>query len=161
MRHNLTEDAVIVPGRVRLYAAGMPAAPHALYAPFRRREDGVDLTPLMPEAAGRGHITPVSPDALAPGAASLVADVPFPGEQEMTGTLTLAAPCEALCCWYDLEMAPGVVLSTSPHAPLTHWKQSVLPFRLDAGAHEVHIGPAPEDRRTLLVEISGHQVRLR
>ena len=157
--NNLEEGGVVVPGRVRLFAAGMPEAPRALYSPFRRREDGVDLSPLLAEAEGRGHITTISPAQVGP--ACLVADVPFPGEQFISGTLTLDAPCEALCCWYDLEMAPGVVLSTSPSAPLTHWKQSVLGFRLEAGEHEVLIGPSPEDRRTLLVEISGHQVRLR
>lgn len=156
---NMTEDAVVIPGAVKLWAAGMATAPTALYHPFRKREDGVDLTPLMPDAAGRGHIMVVDPDTV--GRAHLVAEVPFPGPETIVGRLVLDAPCEALCCWYDLEMAPGITLSTSPDAPTTHWKQSVLPFRLDAGEHEVLIGPAPEDRRTLLVEINGHQVRLR
>ncbi|MFT4974677.1 MAG: SAM-dependent methyltransferase [Myxococcota bacterium] len=156
---NLREDGVVIPGGVKLWAAGMPSAPPAIYAPFRRREDGVDLTPLLPGAVGRGHIMVVDPETV--GAAHLVADVRFPGPETIAGTLSLAEPCEALCCWYDLEMAPGITLSTSPHAPVTHWKQSVLPFRLNKGEHEVFIRPAPEDRRTLLIEIGGVEVRLR
>lgn len=156
---NMTEDAVVIPGSVKLWAAAMPTAPRAIYTPFRKREDGVDLTPLMLDAAGRGHIMVVDPETV--GEAQLVAEVVFPGPETITGTITLAEPCEALCCWYDLEMAPGITLSTSPHEPVTHWKQSVLPFRLPAGTHEIYIGPAPEDRRTLLVEIGGHEVRLR
>ena len=156
---NLSEDAVVIPRGVTLWAAGMATAPRAIYEPFRKRDDGVDLTPLMADAAGRGHIMVVPPEGV--GTPHRVAQVPFPGPQAIDGTLVLDAPCEALCCWYDLHMAPGITLSTSPHAPQTHWKQSVLPFRLDAGEHTVHIRPAPEDRRTLLVEINGKEVRLR
>jgi hypothetical protein len=158
-RRNMTEDAVVIPGAVKLWLAAMPTAPDAIYTPFRKREDGVDLTPLMPAAAGRGHIMVVDPADV--GEPHLVADVAFPGPETITGRFHLDAPCAALCCWYDLEMAPGITLSTSPHAPMTHWKQSVLPFRLDAGEHEFFIRPAPEDRRTLLIEINGHEVRLR
>ena len=30
--------------------------------------------------------------------------------------------------WWDCTLAPGVVLSTSPHAPRTHWEQIYLPL---------------------------------
>lgn len=30
--------------------------------------------------------------------------------------------------WWDCTLAPGVVLSTSPHAPRTHWDQIYLPL---------------------------------
>ena len=30
--------------------------------------------------------------------------------------------------WWEAELVPGVVLSTSPHAPLTHWEQIYLPL---------------------------------
>lgn len=159
VRNNLVEGGVVIPGRVQLWAAGMAEAPRPLYHPFRKRADGVDLTPLLPTASGRGHIIEIPPDTI--GTPHLVADVPFPGPNRFQGTLSLDQDCDALCCWYDLEMAPGVTLSTSPHAPWTHWKQSALGFRLKAGAYPVTIGPAPEDRRTLLIEIEGHQVRLR
>lgn len=159
--NNLTEDGVVVPGRVRLWAAPMKTAPDTLLHPFRRRDEGVDLTPLLADARCRGTILPVAADAV--GLASLIAELPFPGTApwSITGTLQVAEDCEAVCCWYDLEMAPGVVLPTGPADPMTHWKQSVLPFALPAGAHTVTLRPAPEDRRTLLVQIGTHEVRLR
>ena len=159
--NNLTPDGVVVPGRVQLWAAPMAVAPPALLHPFRKRPEGVDLTPLLGDARGRGHITPVEAGAVGP--ASLIGDVPFPGTApwSITGTLTLTAPCEAVCCWYDLEMAPGVTLPTGPSDPMTHWKQSVMPFALPAGSHTMTLGPAPEDRRTMLVSIGNHEIRLR
>lgn len=30
--------------------------------------------------------------------------------------------------WWEAELVPGVVLSTSPYAPLTHWEQIYLPL---------------------------------
>ena len=30
--------------------------------------------------------------------------------------------------WWDCTLAPGIVLSTSPHAPRTHWDQIYLPL---------------------------------
>jgi len=157
--NNLKEDGRVLPGRVRLWLAGMPDAPPALYAPFRRREYGLDLTPLMQDAMGRGHIMKVSPDAIVEP--RIVADVPFPGPPEIEAIFTLSAPCEAVCGWFDLELVAGVVLPTDPAAPPTMWKQSVLPVRLDAGEHTLHLRQAPEDRRTLLIEIDGQEVRLR
>jgi SAM-dependent methyltransferase len=35
----------------------------------------------------------------------------------------------ALGGWFEVDLAPGVVLSTSPHLPETHWRQSVFPLR--------------------------------
>jgi len=157
--NNLLPDGVVVPGSVALVAAPMAEAPHALLGVFGKRDDGIDLSPLLGDARARGHIMDV--DAAMCGKPRVVAKTPFPTTNPIVGTLTLDKPCAALCCWFDLEMAPGVTLSTSPSAPWTHWRQSVLPFALDAGEYEVILSPAPEDRRTLLVEIDGHSVRLR
>lgn len=34
-----------------------------------------------------------------------------------------------LAGWFDVDLAPGITLSTSPHAPATHWRQSFFPVR--------------------------------
>ena len=34
----------------------------------------------------------------------------------------------AIVGWFDVEMTPGVWLSTSPLAPITHWRQTVFPL---------------------------------
>jgi hypothetical protein len=33
----------------------------------------------------------------------------------------------ALVGWFDVQMTPGVWLSTSPFAPVTHWQHTVFP----------------------------------
>jgi protein arginine N-methyltransferase 1 len=47
--------------------------------------------------------------------------------------------------WWDCTLAPGIVLSTSPHAPRTHWDQIYLPL-LDP------ISAEPGDEIALAIE---------
>ena len=157
--HNLKPDGIVVPNAVRMWLAPMEECPSGLVHPFRRYENGVDLTPLKADAEGRGHIMITDPATV--GTPIDMGTYGFPGHWPISATFTLDAPCEALCCWYDLLMADGVILPTGPHDPLTHWKQSVLPVALSAGTHHIELGPAPEDRRTMLIEIDGREVRLR
>jgi len=47
--------------------------------------------------------------------------------------------------WWDCTLAPGVVLSTSPHAPRTHWDQIYLPLLTPIAAQ-------PGDEITVRIE---------
>ena len=47
--------------------------------------------------------------------------------------------------WWDCTLAPGVVLSTSPYAPRTHWDQVYLPLLTPIGAE-------PGDEIALAIE---------
>lgn len=42
--------------------------------------------------------------------------------------LPVAATIQGFALWWDCTLAPGVLLSTSPHAPRTHWDQIYLPL---------------------------------
>ena len=44
--------------------------------------------------------------------------------------LTLAADgaVHGFALWWEALLAPGITLSTSPHAPRTHWDQIYLPL---------------------------------
>jgi SAM-dependent methyltransferase len=49
--------------------------------------------------------------------------------------------------WWDCTLAPGVVLSTSPYAPRTHWDQIYLPLLAPISAEagdEIELGIASE-----------------
>jgi protein arginine N-methyltransferase 1 len=44
-------------------------------------------------------------------------------------TLAADGPVHGFALWWEALLAPGVSLSTSPHAPRTHWDQVYLPLR--------------------------------
>ncbi len=166
IRHNLKLDGVVVPHAVSLYLAPLAREPDILLRPFRARDDGVDLTSLLPEARERSHIRWCEAEDV--GAEALVARVSMPCDGTFSGEVELQGPCEALVGFYDLHMAPGLDLSTSPRAPWTHWKQSVIPVALGPGRHRLYVeaGPSQEDARTLLATLTTddgteHRVRFR
>jgi hypothetical protein len=146
----------MVPRAIELWVAPMKTSP--VPEPFVAREDGLDLSPLAPTSAGRSYS--LRPPAEDLGPARLLATVPVPSDGSFKATLVLAEPCEALCCWFVLDLAEGIQLSTSPHEARTHWKTPVLPIALKAGVHDVSGEPAPEDRRVLLVRIDGQEIRV-
>ena len=152
-------DRVFVPRAISLLAAPLAEAPEQLLRPFRRRADGLDLSPLAADAAGRALLARLAPEGV--GEPRLVARVDLPGPGTFEGEVELDRPCAALACWFTLHLAPGVDLPTGPADPPTHWKPAVLPVALPAGRHRLRGRPAPEDRRTLLVEVAGREVRLR
>ncbi len=62
---------------------------------------------------------------------------------EKTGTV------HGLAGWFDAELAPGVTLTTAPHAPRTHWRQAFFPlppFEAEAGDElEVRMRAKPRE----------------
>ena len=42
--------------------------------------------------------------------------------------LTAPGPIFGFALWWECTLAPGIVLSTSPYAPRTHWDQIYLPL---------------------------------
>lgn len=154
-RH-LKEGGVMVPRAIELWVAPMATSP--VPQPFVRRQDGLDLSPLAATAEGRSYNLVPDPSELGP--ARLLTTVAVPSDGTFSATLVLAEPCEALCCWFVLDLADGVRLSTSPHEARTHWKTPVLPVALGAGVHDIAGEPAPDDRRVLLVRVGGRAIRI-
>lgn len=152
----LLPGGVVVPRAIELWMAPLATSP--VPDPFARRDDGLDLSPLAPTSAGRSYS--LRPDASTLGPSRLVATVGVPSDGTFAGSLVLTEPCEALCCWFVLDLAEGVRLSTSPREAPTHWKTPVLPLALEAGVHDIVGEPAPEDRRVLVVRIDGREVRV-
>lgn len=164
-RNNLEEGGVCIPRRMDLFLAPMEKAPPLLLHPFRLREDGVDLRCLLPEAMDRNANEGVAPQDVGPAICIGSYELPFDGT--FSARITVDGPTEALCGWFDLDMAPGVRFSSGPHAPPTHWRQALLPFVLPPGPHALEVASemAPEDRRTLVLVFEGQgiyrQIRVR
>lgn len=155
---NLTPDGFVIPNGVSLHIAPVRSAPDLL-GPFRKREDGVDLSCLRQDARGKAVDRLVLPEEV--GATIDLGRIPVPNDGTFEASFHLDEPCEALAAWFTLHMAPGIDLPTGPHDPTTHWLQTLFPMALAAGDHELVAASAPDDARNLLVEISGQEVRVR
>ncbi|RMG08717.1 MAG: class I SAM-dependent methyltransferase [Planctomycetota bacterium] len=155
----------IVPAAVRCFLAPFAAggAPQGTLADWLEPVAGLDLRPLLEEelswlwtVADR-----VDPSALLAPAAEVgcidgLRDGPevLRLEAQASFAVERAARLGGLCGWFVAELAPGVVLSTAPDAPPTHWEQHVFPTRpwelapgdrLELGFRSWF---APEDPRT-------------
>jgi protein arginine N-methyltransferase 1 len=49
-------------------------------------------------------------------------------EAEATWRCDRAETMYGFALWWECELVPGIILSTSPHAPRTHWEQLYLPL---------------------------------
>ncbi len=159
---NLAPDGVVCPSEVRLFFAPVTdiALRDGVLGPFDCW-DGVDFSSLRSAQLQRG-ITMEVPDDAVFGKGACLASLPFPyGAVEAHGEVsfpgTAGVRFAGLVGWFDLQLAPGHVLSTGPAAPMTHWQQCFLPMEIgeldqDFHAH-IHVVPAPEDRRSLEVVV--------
>lgn len=103
-------------------------------ASWRRVGHGLDFSDAEYMSRNNMYVYAIEPaDLLAAPPASWDA-LDFTGEIESrrSGTVTwrLASPATiyGFALWWDCTLAPGVVLSTSPSAPRTHWDQIYLPL---------------------------------
>jgi protein arginine N-methyltransferase 1 len=80
------------------------------------------------------YVFAIEPADLMPGGAAAWDELDFlrPIASRRAGRVAWRAPHSLMCygfaLWWECTLAPGVVLSTSPHAPRTHWDQIYLPL---------------------------------
>jgi SAM-dependent methyltransferase len=97
---------------------------------------GLDLADAHAVAVDNMYVHAIEPgDLLAqPDAAqrwdALEFSAEVSGQRAGRGEWTLAddAAVHGFALWWEAQLAPGVTLSTSPHAPRTHWDQVYLPL---------------------------------
>ncbi|CAL5225398.1 g8207 [Coccomyxa viridis] len=146
----LKPGGAVLPDRATMYIAG--AGPGALDLEFWRDVYGFSYRPVQAQLLRDGlktaHVTPVSADDIVTAACELQSfDLTSmtPQDAEFNAHFTLQAPASAtgaapqevhaIVLWFDTEFSPrfckeqSVVLTTSPHAPQTHWYQTVLQLR--------------------------------
>ena len=67
-------------------------------------------------------------------------DVEFTSDFLLQPSADAPAACYGIVVWFDTEFSARfcaqkpVVLSTSPHAPATHWAQTLFPFKARRGS---------------------------
>src|SRR5262245_59185135 len=100
------------------------------------REVGFGLDWADAERMSRNnmYVFPIEPKDLLADAARRWDSLDFRGpiESRRAGSavwrLDEARRLNGFALWWDCTLAPGIVLSTSPHAPRTHWEQIYLPL---------------------------------
>ena len=98
---------------------------------------GCDLSPLGAEEVARlqSEVRVILAGALlCPGLPLAELDCAKAGpdeawiDVELTFRCERAGPLSGFCGWFDAQLSPGVLLDTSPSAPLTHWQQHWFPL---------------------------------
>jgi len=135
---SLKPGGAIVPSRVTWYLA--PVGPELLEEGpgyWDAPRYGYDLSPLKAEEVSRlqSEVRVILAGALlCPGLplAELDCTQAGPDEAWIDVELTFRAerdgPLTGFCGWFDAQLSPGVLLDTSPSAPLTHWQQHWFPL---------------------------------
>ena len=156
-RRHLKEGGRVVPDGLELYVA--PVRAPTFYAetvdPFDDTY-GVQLGPLADAAMRRARNVEMPASALIhPG--KCIVTMPWPDASHPQGEVTFedlpAGAMHGWVGWFDIQLSPSVRLSTSPTAPMTHWKQTYFPMpqmTLSEGTrwtHRMTCKPSPGDRR--------------
>jgi protein arginine N-methyltransferase 1 len=95
---------------------------------------GLDFADAEYMTRNNMYVYAIEPGDLLPGAAAQWDSLTFRGDidSRRSGTvswrLDAAATVYGFALWWDCTLSPGVVLSTSPLAPRTHWEQIYLPL---------------------------------
>jgi protein arginine N-methyltransferase 1 len=105
-------------------------------ASFRAVGHGLDLATAERVARNNMYVHAIEPADLLDVTAARWDAVDLAGEfsSARAGSVrwTTSAPgrVHGIALWWEATLVPGVTLSTSPHAPRTHWDQVYLPLSL-------------------------------
>lgn len=130
----------MLPGKVQVKLAPLhDAVGYRQKGPgaWRRMVEGLDFSSLEQDELSQGRAVQdlVDPMAVAAPPAEIaaldLADAAATApsfEGAASFRFPAAGTVDGLVAWFDLELAPGVSLSTAPEAPETHWAQTYLPL---------------------------------
>ena len=129
----LKPEARIVPRAVRVFlAAANFAAQRDDWDLFAQPIEGFDFSRLR-QFSIEAMYAHEGAELLSPPV--LVETVELGGEaksrrfQKAELVVARAGECSGLVQWFELDLADGVVLSTAPESPRTHWRQIFYPLR--------------------------------
>lgn len=145
-RRHLAPGGLIIPGRVESWCAPL-ASPRLSdeLASFRRVGHGLDFAVAEEMARDNTYVKRIAPDELvqvapqrwddlvfppAPGADRRAEPAPNASVREGTVRFAIpqAGPVHGFALWWEATLAEGVMISTSPFGPPTHWEQIFLPI---------------------------------
>lgn len=129
--HLLTDDAVIVPGRARVFGALVESVP------LQQKNHvgevcGFDLSEFNQlqsmeyfDSRLRRHEHRMLSEPFDVFGFDFHRDSPLTERSELAVMPTAAGTCHAVVFWFELELLPGITVTNSPEHPTSHWKQAV------------------------------------
>lgn len=136
-RRHLKDGGLIIPSRVRQLV--VPVVSDRIHRELTLWDDvgfGIDLSAARDMSLNNVYVRTLGrDDLLDQGAAAKVWDEVTLGTDkrgarkgEASWTLDRAQTIYGFAYWWEAELIPGVVLSTAPDAPRTHWEQLYFPM---------------------------------
>jgi SAM-dependent methyltransferase len=131
----LKPGGTLIPASIAQWIA--PVATERFERDLRSWRDvgyGLDWSDAERMTRNNMYVFAIAPEDLVPDSAVSWDSLDFraPIASRRTGRAAwrpeTAQPIFGLALWWDCTLAPGVVLSTSPYAPRTHWDQIYLPL---------------------------------
>jgi protein arginine N-methyltransferase 1 len=136
-RRHLKTGGAIIPARLSQFVVPVVSDRiHCELTVWDRAGAGLDLSPARSMSLNNAYVRSLEPDELLErGRSAKVWDEIALGSDRRSsrkgeGSWVLAADATiyGFAYWWDAELVPGVVLSTSPVAARTHWEQLYFPL---------------------------------
>ncbi|WP_072396380.1 50S ribosomal protein L11 methyltransferase [Hyphomicrobium sp. CS1GBMeth3] len=137
LRH-LKDGGVMIPARIRQFA--VPVISDRIHRELTVWDEVgfcVDLSDAREMSLNNVYVRSFSPDELlAGGGAAKVWDTVTLGSDrkgtrkgEVSWKLDASETIYGIAYWWEADLAEGIMLSTAPNAPKTHWEQLYFPLR--------------------------------
>jgi protein arginine N-methyltransferase 1 len=134
-RRYLKPNGVLIPASIEQWAAPVTTDRFEReLSSWREVGFGLDWADAERMTRNNMYVYPIEPKDLLPDGARRWDALDFLGpiESRRAGRVSwqpaAASTVFGFALWWDCTLAPGVVLSTSPHGPRTHWDQIYLPL---------------------------------
>jgi protein arginine N-methyltransferase 1 len=136
-KRHLKDGGVIIPGKISQFVAPVVSdRVHRELAVWDGVGFGLDLAPARAMSLNNVYVRRLTPEELLENgrAAQVWDDVDLVKGRganrkgEASFKLKSAATIYGFAYWWAAELVPGIVLSTAPNAPQTHWEQLYFPL---------------------------------
>jgi protein arginine N-methyltransferase 1 len=136
-KRHLKDGGVIIPGKISQFVAPVVSdRVHRELAVWDGVGFGLDLAPARAMSLNNVYVRRLTPEELLENgrAAQVWDDVDLVKGRganrkgEASFKLKSAATIYGFAYWWAAELVPGIMLSTAPNAPQTHWEQLYFPL---------------------------------
>ncbi len=137
-RRHLKSNGIVIPTRIAQFVA--PVVTDRIHKELTVWDDvghGIDLAAARTMSLNNVYVRTIAPGELLDNgnsahewdAVDLTTETKSSRKGEANWKLPTAAAIYGFAYWWSAELLPGIVLSTAPGAPRTHWEQLYFPLQ--------------------------------